>query len=79
MRLLRFLAGAVALLTLAAPVAVAAEDDPAPTAWPTIAKPATSESGTSDPQPETRPTVARPEQGSDEDPTPPTWPVPTPG
>lgn len=73
-------AGILAVLVLAVPaVTAAAEDDPAPTDWPTIAKPVDSDSGSSDPQPASRPTVSPPQLDSNDDPTPPDWPAPSPG
>jgi hypothetical protein len=74
---LRGAAAVAAVLGLMVPtLTAAADDDPGPSQWPTIAKPDNAGGGVSDPEPGTRPTVVMPDVGQGEDPSPPVWPVP---
>lgn len=68
----------VVLPGVAGATAVAADGDPEPTSWPTVAQPS---SGTdqSDPEPTAAPTVAQPDTGEALDPAPVDWPAPEPG
>jgi hypothetical protein len=68
-------AGALVLMPIAA-VATGLDDDPAPSSWPSIAKPADSNGTGSDPRPTNPPTVAKPQDGAASDPTVLSWPGP---
>jgi hypothetical protein len=79
-RSLRFAATVIAVVSLTVPpLTAAADDDPEPSVWPTVVKPADGGSDQSDPEPANWPSVAKPEIGQAEDPTPPTWPAPAQG
>jgi hypothetical protein len=73
----RVVAGVLAAVALLLPsgVAVAADEDPSPGAWPTISQPDTDSKA--DPVPAGWPAVTKPEDsGSRTDPAPPAWPGP---
>ena len=60
-----------------APLAAVADDeDPRPTEWPTVRAPTEGGADQSDPEPTELPTVKEPEPGSSEDPEPTEWPAP---
>jgi hypothetical protein len=57
-------------------VAVADDEDPRPTEWPTVQAPTEGGASQSDPQPTELPTVKKPDSVGDEDPAPTDWPAP---
>jgi hypothetical protein len=67
----------VALLGVAPLVAVAADEDPQPTEWPTVRTPTEGGADQSDPEPAKLPTVKNADSVGDEDPGPTKWPAPT--
>jgi hypothetical protein len=56
--------------------AVADDEDPRPTEWPTVKAPTEGGADQSDPRPTALPTVKQPGAVGDEDPKPPEWPAP---
>jgi hypothetical protein len=69
-------AAVVALAGMAPLVAVADDEDPRPTEWPTVQAPTEGGADQSDPEPTDLPTVNKPDSVGDEDPGPTEWPAP---
>lgn len=57
-------------------VAVADDEDPRPTEWPTVKAPTEGGADQSDPKPTDLPTIKKPDAVGDEDPVPTEWPAP---
>ncbi|QNE19802.1 hypothetical protein F1D05_20140 [Kribbella qitaiheensis] len=58
--------------------AVADDEDPRPTDWPSVKAPTEGGAGQSDPEPTELPTIKKPDSPGDEDPGPTEWPAPDP-
>ncbi len=57
--------------------ALADDEDPTPTSWPTVQPPTEGGADQSDPKPTQMPTIKQPDPGSSDDPEPTEWPAPT--
>ncbi|TDU89963.1 hypothetical protein EV138_3544 [Kribbella voronezhensis] len=76
-RLVGVLTAVVLLNGVGVTPALADDEDPAPTNWPTVRAPTEGGADQSDPEPTEMPTVKQPDPGNADDPEPTEWPAPT--